>query len=131
MSELHEEAIRILQDLPRSRAEWFHDPDGIHGVGHTQRVMVHAVRLCDSERLGEDILLAAEYHSQGDEWGERATHWFRDPRAALLTYRVLKDADALERVRLGGTWEVDPGQLRFEWSRGQIEVAWELYRGWQ
>ncbi len=180
MNDTVDSALELLDRLPRPEAAWFHDPEGIHGVGHTQRVMIHASRICQAEGVDGDVLeavvraalwhdvgrfhngvdynhgarsvgkviglglheaierpardiafLAAEYHSQDDEWGERAATWLPDPAAAVAAYWVLKDADALDRVRLGGPREVDPRQLRRAWSRGQIELAWELYRGWR
>lgn len=46
-----------------------------------------------------------------------------DPEGFGNVFRVLKDADALDRVRLGG---LDERFLRFPQSHGRIERAWEL-----
>ncbi len=40
-------------------------------------------------------------------------------------FRVLKDADGLDRVRLG---DLDPSYLRYEVSRESVDRAWELLR---
>ncbi len=50
-----------------------------------------------------------------------------DPAAALAVFRVLKDADALDRVRFGLN-RIDPKQLRLEVSHGRIVRAVELLR---
>ena len=51
--------------------EWFLDPYGIHGIGHTQRVYQHAVNLtkalCMSEKDASSLLLAALWHDIGRE----------------------------------------------------------------
>ncbi len=47
--------------------------------------------------------------------------------------RVLKDADALDRVRLG-RYDLDVGQLRFPESVQRVDRAWELLeasKGWE
>ena len=46
-----------------------------------------------------------------------------DPEAALRVFRVLKDADALDRVRLG---DLDVSYLRFPESVQRVDRAWEL-----
>jgi hypothetical protein len=49
-----------------------------------------------------------------------------DPDALPLLW-LLKDADALDRVRLGGEDAVDPAYLRHPAAAGFIDFAWELY----
>ena len=48
-----------------------------------------------------------------------------DFEGVLRVFRVLKDADALDRVRLG---DLDPSYLRYEVSRESVDRAWELLR---
>ncbi len=61
------------------------------------------------------------YEDSGDADGWR---WCAiDPDSALLVFSVLKDADALDRVRLG---DLDASYLRTEPARGMIDRAWEL-----
>lgn len=50
-----------------------------------------------------------------------------DPTRALRVFRNLKDADALDRVRLGED-DLDTKQLRFRQSRHRVERAWVLLR---
>ena len=167
--------------------EWFVRPngsngaEGIHGLGHTRRVLIHALEIADAlEASGEEVLddcerqairLAALWHDIGrthdgvdyyhgaksagkvaglglhlgvdsavrdlalfaithhcgsEEHAEWGAHWMPDTQATLKVFRVLKDADALDRVRLGPHGDLDPSFLRFEVSRGRVERAWEL-----
>jgi hypothetical protein len=80
-------------------------------------------------------------HHCGDEGhGERAAEWVRyravgddgveqwelvDAAAALRVFRALKDADGLDRVRLG---DLDPARLRCDEARARVDLAWELLR---
>lgn len=48
-----------------------------------------------------------------------------DPEAALRVFRVLKDADGLDRVRLG---DLDPSFFRYDVARERVDRAWELLR---
>ncbi|MDZ4177712.1 MAG: HD domain-containing protein [Coriobacteriia bacterium] len=73
----------------------------------------------------DTALYAITHHCGREEHGERAAEWLADREAALAVFRVLKDADGLDRVRLG-RHELDVGQLRFEVSRQRVERAWEL-----
>jgi len=159
---------------------WFVRPDGrdasqtIHGVGHTARVLIHAMELADAiglsagerEALGlaaiwhdigrtndgadyyhgaksagkvvglglhhgvdpqvlETALFAITHHSGSEEHAERGASWFDDPESTLRVFRVLKDADGLDRVRLG---DLDPTYLRFPQSQSRVARAWELLR---
>jgi len=158
--------------------EWFLRPNGydasggIHGIGHTRRVLIHSLEIADelamSDRereavfhaaLWHDIgrthdhadyyhgaksagkvvglglhdkvpheirelaLFAVTHHSGSEEHAELGAGWMPDPVATLRVFRVLKDADGLDRVRLG---DLDASYLRHEVSRVRIERAWEL-----
>jgi predicted HD phosphohydrolase len=80
---------------------------------------------CGGEQYG---LRAAEYlfyyHPAGDgqECGEVERRQV-DPEAAVRVFKMLKDADALDRVRLG---DLDPSMLRFPESRERVPRAWDL-----
>jgi len=164
-----------LQDLPTPDRAWFHDPDGIHGVAHTLRVVVHARRLAEALALdptatralltaalwhdigrlhdGTDdlhgarsagkvlglglhrdlddatartVLFAIEHHCLADQRAQRSAGRISDFARGFEVFQALKDADALDRVRLGGRGEVDPAQLRFDFSRRQLDFADEL-----
>ncbi len=166
---------------PHVPEEWFLRPDGesyargIHGVGHTLRVWVHAQEIAHELGLAPwerevlhhaalwhdvgrthdgadyyhgaksagkvvglglhaaldpvvaDTALELVTHHCGDEGhAERAMQWLYEPEASLRLFRILKDADALDRVRLSDG--VDPSFLRFPVSHGRIERACELLR---
>ena len=68
----------------------------------------------------ETALHAVTHHSGSEEHGERGTRWLRDPEGALRMFRVLKDADGLDRVRFDG---LDPRYLRLEPSRRRVDRA--------
>ena len=73
-----------------------------------------------------DVALYAVTHHSGDEGhGERAARWFDDEEAALRIFRILKDADGLDRVRLR---DLDPSRLRLPGSSARVERAGELLR---
>jgi len=166
-----------LPDIP---AAWFLRPDGvdgsrgIHGIGHTLRVWVHADALASDLDLPEwereAIRLAATWHDIGrtddgadyyhggksagkvvglglhhgvdplvldlalfavtwhcgdEAYAADAARWTCDADAAVRALSVLKDADALDRVRLG---DLDESWLRFAPSYLRVERAWELLR---
>ena len=159
----------LKHELMNVPSEWFFDPHGIHGIGHTQRVYHHAKRLSEALYLTEDakepLLLAAlwhdigrkddsvdpnhgqlsvmkvkaldlhrmysqemleltflaiEYHSKDDSIGELACLSASNPHLARTILRALKDADALDRVRIGC---LNPAYLRFPWTHTQIDYA--------
>lgn len=160
------------------KTTWFERPDGsnsargIHGTGHTKRVLSHALEIAAALGLDdwevEAIRLAACWHDIGrtndgadyyhgaksagkvmglklykgveskileaalfavthhcgcEEHAERAAGRIPDDQATLRIFRVLKDADALDRVRLGG---LDTSFLRFEVSHTYVPRAWKL-----
>lgn len=162
----------------RPNPEWFVRPDGvdgsggIHGVGHTSRVLTHCLEIADAlavpEREVHALTLAALWHDIGrthdhvdyyhgaksagkatglglhegidhavlelalfavthhcgsEEHAERAVVWTSDPESTLRVFRILKDADALDRVRLG---DLDTSYLRYPVSCERVDRAWEL-----
>jgi hypothetical protein len=65
-------------------------------------------------------------HHCGDEGhAERGAHRTPDPASTWQVFRVLKDADGLDRVRLG---DLDVSQLRHDISRTRVPRAHELLR---
>jgi len=170
-------------NAPDVPSEWFVRPSTLHGVGHTQRVHVHAQRLTSELRWDESdtrlVLCAALWHDIGrtnddvdprhgadsasralelglidtlapaeadpvifaialhcltDEealdaarrWG--GEHRLAEPERALRILWLLKDADALDRVRLEPWEAVDTAQMRHEQSLALLTFADELYR---
>jgi hypothetical protein len=152
--------------------EWFACAQGVHGVGHTRRVLVHAQALAteiglslleatavakaaqwhDIGRVHEGVdwthgmlsvskvlqlhlhegitpgvldlaFFAMEHHSMPDRIGDARAAVRSDAAAAQRVLWVMKDADGLDRVRLG---DLDPARLRLACSRGRVDLAWEL-----
>ncbi|MGB8930732.1 MAG: HD domain-containing protein [Anaeromyxobacteraceae bacterium] len=73
-------------------------------------------------------LFAVTYHSAPDPVGEEAVEGEDDPDATLRVFRLLKDADGLDRLRLG-EHKLDVRQLRHAESRHRVARARELLRG--
>ena len=165
------------------RASGYDASASIHGLGHTQRVMVHARAIARAEwflnweeealihaalwhdigrtddsadyyhgaksagkvlalglhqglepQVSETALFAITHHSGSEAHGERAARrleFFRPQGdsfrrvpipgdSALRVFRALKDADALDRVRLG---DLDESYLRLPSSRERVDIA--------
>jgi hypothetical protein len=126
---------RRLRDLTLTAARW-HDLgrtcDGIepeHGARSVRRVreLGLADELVTTGGLTpadlELVLFAIRYHSLDDATARRAAA----DRDAFTVLWLLKDADALDRVRLGGGDGVDPAYLRHPRAADLIDFAWELY----
>ena len=126
---------RRLRDLTLTAARW-HDLgrtcDGVepgHGARSVRRVrelgladeLVTAGGLSPADL--ELVLFAIHHHSLDDDTARRAAA----DRDAFSVLWLLKDADALDRVRLGGGDGVDPAYLRHPCAAGFIDFAWELY----
>jgi len=139
-----------LCGLTLTAARW-HDlgrtHDGVepeHGARSVRRV--HELGLADEPVAAGDlppadlelVLFAIRYHSLDDATARRAAAWRAaawraaarraalSPDALPLLW-LLKDADALDRVRLGGGGDVDPAYLRHPCAAEFIDFAWELY----
>lgn len=116
----------------------FHDTrrkDPFLDVGHGERAAGHYRRFCEEGQLAFDerAFLAMAWHDRADEEGEAAiASWAASngldddwTGRATLIYRIFKDADGLDRVRLGPS-SLDVGFLRSPFARERVEVAWEL-----
>jgi hypothetical protein len=75
----------------------------------------------------ETALHAATYHCVPDRYGEETARFLPGAAGALRVFQILKDADALDRVRFG-SGRLDERQLRLAASRGRLERACELVR---
>ena len=95
---------------PHVPEEWFARDSSLHGVCHTQRVHIHAQRL-------------TEVLAPADAGGGRLP----DPEQALRILWLLKDADALDRVRLGPWEAADPRLLRHPETAAHLAFAAALY----
>lgn len=161
------------------KPDLFFDPEGIHGVSHTKRVMVLALFLLEKLKIKSNndiiiVLIAALYHDIGRvnnktddthgvlSWrklneitnykvGEIADeeiqyvkfiienhckyvdvnniiglYEIRDVERMKILYNVLRDADILDRIRLG---DIDPSYLYFDDSKKLLLVSEFLYLG--
>ncbi|MDH7478683.1 MAG: hypothetical protein QHH02_01580 [Syntrophomonadaceae bacterium] len=153
---------------------YFYNPRGIHGVGHTRRVLLLSqilsvlsglddreqeflaivsllhdigrtnddvdpehgrISFCRSKELGlvdrfpgfsqEMIRFVVEMHCVGDKRAFKQVVDYRtDPDEALKMLSFFKDADGLDRVRIG---DLDPDQLRTPAARRLVPFAEELF----
>src|SRR5688500_14120427 len=156
--------MESVLDRFRPPNEWYlHDPNGIHGLGHTARVLVwteHVADAIESSGLNLDrevVRCAAMVHDvrrwddgKDPEHGARAAAWIIESsfvlpltltQAQLESVRYccqwhvppdsscpdmttelqcLKDADALDRVRI---YDLDPTRLRTEAAKSLVPQA--------
>lgn len=163
------------QGARRIKRPWFHQPEGLHAVGHTRRVLMLSLLLAYLEGYQpsdwELLALAAVFHDIGrdsdgydpghgqasyartqDEgllrWtdtGEREIFRFivenhdlpdnkayqrvdryelGDMQRTLRLYQAFKDADGLDRVRLG---DLNPDYLRTGSAPRLLLAAHQLY----
>ena len=116
-------------------------PSAIHGPAHIHRVLLLSALVCQGEGVGErmvrQVFRAASYHDVGRTFdGYDVDHGARSalrlasfhpqnlPRALELT-RLLKDADNLDRVRLG---DLDPRFLRHSSAKDLTGFAERLFQ---
>ena len=128
-------SILISRDMPVGRlwrdalclAAVFHDcrrlddgPDVGHGARAAQRYLEH----CEAEGTPFYMAtyIAMKFHDRDDEEGEAAMAEEGLGEDAVLMYRVLKDADALDRFRLDPNG-LDPRFLRTAEARDLVEIA--------
>lgn len=129
------------QLLALSYASIFHDTrrkDNYLDTGHGERAAGYYKEY--SERLaciGDEGSLAMKYlpeayaaiwyHDRDDELGEDyiREHAGADADEWLEVYRIFKDADALDRLRLG-TWCLAPAYLRTPEAKMMVDFAQQL-----
>jgi len=180
------DAARWAARAPDVSGDWFRRYSRLHGVGHTQRVHIHAERLLGelgwSEHEARLVLCAALWHDIGREtdgiepqhgelsvlradklgllsaftptdaavvrfaihrhslsdrdaaaWAAELRKYpdevrrLAEPKRALRVLWLLKDADALDRIRLGFGDCADPRQLRHPEAVALIPFAAELF----
>ena len=119
--------IAVKMDLPHEEREVlcaaavFHDArrqDDWLDVGHGQRAADYYREYCRTHPLvfDERAYLVMAFHDRDDALGEVA---LAEQEDGVLLYRIFKDADALDRFRLG------PGGLDIRYLR--TDVAQSLY----
>jgi len=125
-------------DVVLSAAVW-HDigrindgRDPRHGARSAARVVKLGLQASLSAADARLALFAVRYHCRSDGRGAFRAAGQDDPERARRVLRLLKDADALDRVRLAppglGAREVDSSTLRHRCTPGMIEFAVELLR---
>jgi hypothetical protein len=98
--------------------------DYYHGAKSAGKVVGLGLHRGLPPPMVELALFAVTHHSGGEEYGERAAEDFLErSRVALLAFRILKDADGLDRVRLG---DLDVTRLRLPGSDRRVGRAEEL-----
>jgi HD superfamily phosphodiesterase len=113
----------LWHDIGRVNDGW--EPG--HGALSAARVVDLGLRASLSAAEVRLALFAIRYHSRSDEHGLECAAGQDDPERALRILWLLKDADALDRVRLGsGAYEVDTSTLRHPCTSGMIGFAEEL-----
>lgn len=126
-----------------AHASIFHDSrrkDNYLDTGHGERAAEYYKAFCGGangdEAGGEDYkdmgflpeaYAAVWYHDRDDTLGEQyiRERAGTDADAWLEVYHIFKDADALDRLRLG-TWCLDPKFLRTDESKGMMGFAQRL-----
>jgi len=101
--------------------------DPTHGTKSAEKVFALGLQTDVELRTLEVALFAMTHHSRDDRHAERAALALKDAEPYLRVFRVLKDADGLDRVRLG-SGDLDPSYLRFDVSRARVDRAWDLLR---
>jgi HD superfamily phosphodiesterase len=104
--------------------------DGVdpgHGEASARRAVALGLPRSLSSGDGSIVVFAVHYHSLDDDEGEQAARRQGRPDRALRVLRLLKDADALDRVRLAPWEAADPKQLRYPVTAAHIPFAAELY----
>lgn len=117
-----------------AHAAVFHDTrrkDNYLDTGHGARAAEYYARYCkdhkDEISYHPETYAAMWYHDRDDTLGDAfiKEHAGKDADSWLEVYHVFKDADALDRLRLG-EWCLDPKYLRTEESHGMVAFAQQL-----
>ena len=128
------EALGVEPRLARAieRAAAWHDigrvDDGVddhHGERSVARAIQLGLPAGEPEAVAGPALFAVRWHSRSDQEGLDAAARAPEPEAAAFVLKVLKDADGLDRVRIG---DLDTSRLRFEASRARVAEAWRMLR---
>lgn len=126
--------IADKMDLPRSEREAlcaaavFHDSrrqDDWLDVGHGQRAADYYREYCQTHPLvfDERAYLVMAFHDREDALGESV---LADLEDGVLLYRIFKDADALDRFRLG-PGGLDARYLRTDAARSLYDYAKQVW----
>jgi putative nucleotidyltransferase with HDIG domain len=103
------------------------DIDSSHGAKSAARAAELALPDALTPADADAVLFALVWHCLPDEHAEAAARRLAKPERALRILWLLKDADALDRVRLQSWEAADPAQLRFPCTAGMREFAAMLF----
>ena len=116
----------------------FHDTrrqDDGFDVGHGRRGAEYYWEYCLSHSLkfSELCYRIMEYHDRDDKIGEKALSTMGPEKdRAIMLYRIFKDADALDRFRLGpGQGSLDETYLRTESAKDLTGYAKRVVESWE
>lgn len=108
-------------------AAYFHDSrrmdDGLD-TGHGARAAEYYYEYCRHTGLPFDSrsYLLMRFHDLDDTCGTAMIRRQSEPARTELLFQIFKDADALDRLRLGD-WALDPSYLRRAYSKDLIPLA--------
>lgn len=115
------DAAAMWHDIGRT-----HDNiDYYHGAKSAGKVVAFGLERGLEPSVAEMALYAVTHHSGSERHAESAATHLRAPESALRVLRVLKDADALDRVRIH---DLDVTYLRFPFSHTRVSAAQDLLR---
>ena len=116
----------LWHDIGRVNDSW----DPRHGALSAERVADRGFDAALSAADAQIARFAIRNHCRSDGHGERRAIDEADPERALRILWLLKDADALDRVRLAppgrGAYEIDSTMLRHTCTIEMVEFAEEL-----
>lgn len=101
--------------------------DYYHGATSAGKVVGLGLHFGIDPLVVETALFVVTHHCGDEDRPVQAAGWSQDPESILRVFRILKDADGLDRVRLG-RGGLDPAQLRHDFSRTRVARARELLR---
>lgn len=126
------------QLLALAYASIFHDTrrkDNYLDTGHGERAAEYYKEYSGKHACGDasamsflpEAYAAIWYHDRDDSLGEDyiRSHAGADAQSWLEVYHIFKDADALDRLRLG-TWCLDPAYLRTPEAKTMADFAQRL-----
>ncbi|NTU72128.1 MAG: HD domain-containing protein [Coriobacteriia bacterium] len=99
--------------------------DYYHGAKSAGRVIGLELHLGIDDLVREVALFVVTHHCGSEEHAKLGAGWLPEPDDSWTVFKILKDSDALDRVRLG---DLNPDLLRFQESRGRIPIAHEMLR---
>lgn len=126
------QGMKLRAMIALAHASIFHDTrrkDNYLDVGHGDRAAEYYQEHCEKAKLHflPEAYAAIKYHDRDDALGE--DYIIREGKSEvgewLAVFHAFKDADALDRLRLG-TWCLDVSFLRTDEAKGMVGYAQRL-----